>query len=90
MGIGIVSSYYFQSVMQTGKSLLISLMRGVILSSVFVYVLPAIFGFDAIWWTMPLTELLTTAVAIVLLRKSVHSLKQKVFSERKDLKEDLS
>ncbi len=90
MGIGIVSSYYFQSVMQTGKSLLISLMRGVILSSVFVYVLPAIFGFDAIWWTMPLTELLTTVVAVVLLRKSVHSLKQKVFSERKDLKEDLS
>lgn len=76
--------------MQTGKSLLISLMRGVILSSVFVYVLPAIFGFDAIWWTMPLTELLTTVVAVVLLRKSVHSLKQRVFSERKDLKEDLS
>lgn len=75
MGIGILGSYYFQSVMQTGKSLLISLMRGIVLSSILVFALPAIFGFDAIWWTMPLTEFITAATAAVLLRKSLHSLK---------------
>ncbi len=31
--------------------------------------LPLCFGFDSIWWSMPLTELCTCAVAMVLLKK---------------------
>ena len=67
MGINVVAGYYLQAVLQTAKSLTISLLRGFILCALLVFLLPAVFGFSAIWWTMPLTELLTAAVATAIL-----------------------
>ena len=70
MGVSIVASYYFQSILKNGRSLLISLLRGFLLSAALVLLLPAAFGFDAIWWAMPVTELLTLIISLVLIRKS--------------------
>ncbi len=70
MGGSIVASYYFQSILKNGHSLLISLLRGFIFCAVLVLLLPAVFGFDAIWWAMPITELLTLIVSFVLIKKS--------------------
>lgn len=70
MGFNIVGSYYFQSILKNGQSLLISLLRGFILCAVLVLVFPALFGFSAIWWAMPVTELGTLCVALVLLARS--------------------
>ena len=67
MGIGIVASYYLQSVLQTGRSLVISLMRGLGLTTVMIFALPAIFGADAIWFAYSLTELITAAVAMMFI-----------------------
>ena len=64
MGIGVVSSYYLQSVLQTGRSLVVSLMRGLVLSAALIYALPALFGFDAIWLCFSITELLTAILAV--------------------------
>lgn len=73
MGVNIVASYYFQSLMQSRKSLIISLLRGFFLCLVLIILLPALAGADAIWWTMPLTELITLLAALALLRKKISS-----------------
>lgn len=69
MGINVVASYYLQSLVHTAPSVAISLARGVALPALFILVLPAAFGFSALWWTMPLTELLTMVMAVWFLRR---------------------
>lgn len=71
MGVSIVAGYYFQSIMKNGQSLLISLLRGFFLSAALAFLLPALFGFSAIWWAMPLTELITLVISAVLVRRSL-------------------
>ncbi|MDR2816961.1 MAG: hypothetical protein LBB62_09715 [Proteiniphilum sp.] len=69
MGINIVTSYYLQALKQSASALAISLLRGFVICLILVILLPAIAGFNAIWLTMPLTELLTLFVALKLLRE---------------------
>ncbi len=70
MGFGIVGIYYLQSILHSKQSVALSLLRGFVLCVALVLLLPALFGFDAIWLTMPLTELLTMLLAVVFLRRS--------------------
>jgi putative MATE family efflux protein len=69
MGMNIVASYYLQALKQSNNALLISLLRGFAISLALVFLLPAIAGFNAIWLTMPFTELLTLFFVLTLLRK---------------------
>lgn len=69
MGINVVAGYYLQSVMKTKASVAVSLLRGFVLCTILVFALPAIFGFGAIWWTMPITELLVAAAALTVIKK---------------------
>jgi len=73
MGINIVASYYFQSLMESKKSLAISVLRGLLLCSVLVILLPAAMGADTIWWTMPITEGASLLAAFALIHKSRES-----------------
>lgn len=73
MGVNVVSTYYLESVLRPRQSFVISLSRGLVLTGLFVMVLPPVFGVPAIWWTMPLTELLTMAYTLYALRGSVAS-----------------
>ena len=68
MGINVVSTYYLESVLRPRQSLVISLSRGIVLIGIFVLILPAVFGVQAIWWAMPLAELLTMAYTLRSLR----------------------
>lgn len=70
MGINIVASYYLQSVLCTKESLAVSLVRGVIVSVPLLFVLPALFGFDAIWWATPISELAACLLAFALMKKA--------------------
>ena len=70
MGGSIVASYYFQSILQSGRSLLISLLRGFFFSAALLVLLPILFGFDAIWWGIPVAELLTLLVSVLLRKKA--------------------
>lgn len=70
MGVNIVASYYLQSVLCTKESLTVSLLRGVIVCVPLLFILPALFGFDAIWWTTPLSELAAFITALFLLRRA--------------------
>lgn len=69
MGLNVVVSYYLQSLVRTAPSVVISLARGIVLPAVLLFLLPAVFSFSALWWTMPLAELLTTLLAVWLLRR---------------------
>jgi Na+-driven multidrug efflux pump len=67
MGMNIVASYYLQALKQSNNALLISLLRGFAISLALVFLLPAIAGFNAIWLTMPLAELLTLLFVLKIL-----------------------
>ncbi len=69
MGFNILFSTWFQSVLKPGNALLICLMRGLILSSVLVFLLPMAMGVNGIWAVMPAAELMTLAVCFILLKK---------------------
>lgn len=62
--LNILATYYFPSVNRPRPALAVSLARGVVLSGLLVYVLPALLGSGAVWWVMPLTELLVALYAL--------------------------
>lgn len=65
----VFATYYFQAIMKPAAAFGVSVFRGLILSGIFVLVLPYVFGADAIWLAMPLTELITAAgVAVVMVK----------------------
>lgn len=59
--LNVFSTYYFQAILRTKTAFWISIARGILLSGVLIFLLPAVWGADAIWLAMPMTE---TAVAI--------------------------
>lgn len=70
MGINVVASYYLQSILYSVQSIIISLSRGFVLCALFILLLPAAFGFDAIWLSMPLAEFFTAIYAVCALIRS--------------------
>ena len=76
LSVNITASYYLQSVLRTRESLAVSLLRGIILTCPLLFALPAAFGFDAIWWTMPVTEFITAVAAAVLIKKQIQKDKE--------------
>ncbi len=68
------AAYYFQSILKARISLGISLSRGLIIGSVMLYLLPALFGADSLWFAMPVAEISVAAVTAVLMRCSTKKL----------------
>ncbi len=68
VGLGIVTTYYLQSVLKKKEAFLISILRALILPVAFALLLPAVTSNDfALWWSLPLAELVATAVAMIFL-----------------------
>lgn len=67
--LNIFSTYYFQALMKPATSFVVSVSRGALISGIFIYLLPVIAGADAIWFSMPLTELIVTIYVIVMIIK---------------------
>ena len=62
-------TYYLQAVKKVKESIFISLLRGFILSGIFVYLFPIVFGMNSLWSVMFTAECITAAFAVFLLRK---------------------
>lgn len=73
-GLNILSSSYFTAMANAKLSVIISLLRGLIFLAAAIYILPMIFGIGGIWYAVPLAEILTFAVSILLVRRSLHKL----------------
>lgn len=66
----VFSTYYFQSVDKPHISMIVSLMRGVVISGILLFVLPPIFGGDSIWFAVPIAEMSVSAFVAVNIRKT--------------------
>lgn len=65
----IFSTYYFQALMKPTASFLVSVSRGAVISGILIYLLPAVLGANAVWFAMPITELIVAiAVAIKMMQ----------------------
>lgn len=67
--LNIFATYYFPSIMKPNTALIISLARGIVLCGILVYALPAIWGSSAIWWVMPITELVVAGYVCLSMKK---------------------
>ena len=71
MAINIFAISYLQSITKAVPAMVISLLRGLVLTSVLLYVLPLFFGGNGIWWAVSIAESISAVVglACVNLRK---------------------
>lgn len=65
----IFSTYYFQALMKPRTSFIVSVSRGALISGILIYFLPAAAGADAIWFSMPLTELIVAVFVAVKMKQ---------------------
>jgi Na+-driven multidrug efflux pump len=70
----IFSTYYFQSIMQPKTAMVVSVSRGLVISGILILVLPMIATPNAIWLTMPITELLVMIYAAWSMKKYTNAL----------------
>lgn len=67
--LNIFSTYYFQSLLKPMISLMISLLRGVVISGLFILLLPIFFGGSSMWLAMLMTESIVAIGVIVLMKR---------------------
>lgn len=67
MGINLLTSYYLQAVLSVKKSLCISMLRNVILSSISILTFPIIFGKNSLWMVMPIVEIVVLVISVLFL-----------------------
>ncbi len=67
----VYATYYFQAILKEKVSIVISLARGIVLSGIILVLLPLVFGGNAIWWTMPITELIVAIYVTIKIAKTL-------------------
>ena len=70
----IFSTYYFQAIIQPKAAFVVSVARGLVISGVLILTLPVLVSADAIWFAMPITELLAALYAAGAIRKYTRAL----------------
>jgi Na+-driven multidrug efflux pump len=66
MGFGMVFNYYFQSTLMRSACTITSILRGLVFPVTFVLTLPLAFGYDSIWLGVPLAEIITVIIALLI------------------------
>lgn len=69
--LNIFSTYYFQALMRPLISFLVSVSRGLVISGILILLLPTLFGGEALWFAMPLTELVVAVGVVFFMRRTV-------------------
>ncbi len=72
--LNILSTYYFQAILKPGAAFFVSVARGLVISGALILLLPALLGPAAIWWAMPVTELLVACYAVSVMRRATRAL----------------
>lgn len=71
--LNIFSTYYFQAILKSAASFLVSVARGAVISGILILVLPAVTVPESIWFAMPITELI---VSLFVAQRMVHYTRQ--------------
>ena len=64
MAVNLFATAYLQSVSKANKATVVSMLRGLVLSSILLYILPVFMGGDGIWWAVTLAEVFAAVVAL--------------------------
>ena len=72
--LNIFSTYYFQAVMKPQAAFVVSVSRGLAISGVLILILPLIAGADALWFAMPVTELLMAVYVVYMMARYTNNL----------------
>lgn len=76
MSVNVLTGYYLQSILQAKRSLCISLLRNIVLSTIFILGFPLWFAPESLWWVMPVVEVLALILSIFWVREKA-ALKKK-------------
>ncbi len=72
--LNIFSTYYFQALMKPKAAFIVSVSRGFFISGILIMFLPLFFAPDAIWFSMPVTELLVAFYAVFMISRYTKNL----------------
>ena len=67
IGFQIVTSNFFQSIGMAGKAIFLSLTRQMLILLPCLLILPHFFGVAGVWYSMPVSDLLASLIALVML-----------------------
>lgn len=76
--LNVFSTYYFQALMKPKSAFVASVARGLVISGVLIYLLPAVLGGNAIWFAMPVTEAVVAVYVISQMMKYTKGLNESV------------
>ncbi len=71
----IFSTYYFQAIVKPQTAFVVSVMRGLVISSALILVLPLLFEASSLWLSMPITEVVVAVYAALKMRRYTASMK---------------
>lgn len=78
--LNVFSTYYFQSMMKPAISFVVSVGRGLVISSALIMLLPAVAGADFIWFAMPVTEIVVAVFVICMMVRYTKRLSKEAIS----------
>ena len=67
IGFQMVTSNFFQSIGMAGKAIFLSLTRQMLILLPCLLILPQFFGVAGVWYSMPVSDLLASLIALVML-----------------------
>lgn len=67
IGFQMVTSNFFQSIGMAGKAIFLSLTRQMLILLPCLLILPHFFGVAGVWYSMPVSDLLASSIALVML-----------------------
>lgn len=70
-GLNILASGYFTAIGNAKVSVVISILRGLVFVAAGIFILPPVFGIDAIWYNVPIAEVCTLFVSFWLVKRSL-------------------
>ena len=72
--LNIFSTYYFQALMKPQAAFVVSVARGLIISGALIYALPALVAPGALWFAMPITELVVAVYVVIRMAQYARAL----------------
>lgn len=75
IGLQIVSGNFFQSIGNAKKAIFLSLSRQVIFLIPLLLILPRFFGIKGVWFCMPISDVVATIIAAVMLKRHFRNIR---------------
>ena len=73
--INIFITYYLQAIMKSKGSLILSILRGIVVSGIIIIILPIILNDNSIWLTMLITEIIILIISLIMVNNYTNKLK---------------